>query len=69
MPTTAEEIVAAAIQLPESERLEIVSRLLETIGEEVNLPDMEDPDFIEEMKRRRDDLSDSVPWSQIRDED
>ena len=69
MPATAEEIVSAAIQLPESDRLAIVSQLLETMGDEVQLPSVDDPDFIEELRRRRSDPADAVPWSQLRDED
>ena len=66
---TAEEIVSAAIQLPESDRLSIVSQLLETMGDEEHLPRVDDADFIEEMRRRRADPNGAVPWSQLRDED
>ncbi len=66
---TAEEIVSAAIQLPESDRLSIVSQLLETMGDEEHLPGVDDADFIEEMHRRRTDSAGAVPWSQLRDED
>ena len=69
MPATANEIVSAAIQLPESDRLAIVSQLLETMGDEDGLPGVDDPDFIEELRRRRNDPADAVPWSQLRDED
>lgn len=69
MSVTADEIVTAAIQLPESDRLAIVSRLLETMGDKDNLQSVDDPDFIEEMRRRRDDPIDAVQWSQLRDED
>lgn len=69
MPATADEIVSAAIQLPESDRLAIVSQLLETMGDEDHLSSVDDPDFIEELRRRRNDPADSVPWSQLRDED
>ena len=69
MPVTADEIVTAAIQLPESERLAIISQLLETMGDQEQLPSVDDADFISEMLRRRDDPSDAIPWSQLRDED
>ena len=68
MSATAEEIVSAAIQLPESDRLAIVSQLLETMGDEEHLPGVDDSDFIEELHRRRTDPADAVPWSQLRDE-
>jgi hypothetical protein len=69
MSVTADEIVTAANQLPESDRLAIVSRLLETMGDKENLQSVDDADFIEEMRRRRDNPTDAVQWSQLRDED
>ncbi len=69
MPATAEEIVSAAIQLPESDRLAIVSQLLETMGDEDQLPSVDDPDFVDELRRRRNDPAAAVPWPQLRDED
>ncbi|MEI6540866.1 MAG: hypothetical protein WCO86_15280 [Planctomycetota bacterium] len=68
MPATATEIVSAAIQLPEAERIAIVSQLLETMGDEEHLPDVDDEGFIDEMQRRRHDAAGSIPWSQLRDE-
>ena len=69
MSVNTDKILTAAIQLPESDRLRIVSRLLETMGDEEHLPSIDDNDFIEEMRRRRDDSSGAIPWSQLRDED
>ena len=69
MSVTADEIVTAAIQLPESDRLAIVSRLLETMGEEDILQSVDDADFIAEMHGRRDDPTGAVEWSQLRHED
>lgn len=68
MPATFAEIVSAAIQLSEKDRLAIVSQLLETMGEEDNLPDIDDDDFSAGIQRRRNDPVDAVPWSQLRDE-
>lgn len=68
MPATATEIVSAAIQLPEADRLAIVSQLLDSMGDQEHLPDIDDDGFIEEMQRRRNDAADSIPWSQLRDE-
>ena len=68
MPATSTEIVSAAIQLPEADRLAIVSQLLESMGDQEHLPDIDDDGFIEEMQRRRNDAADSISWSQLRDE-
>ncbi len=69
MSVNTDEILTAAIQLPESDRLAIVSRLLETMGDEEHLPSIDDDDFVEEMRLRSDDSSGAVPWSQLRNED
>lgn len=69
MSVTADEIVTAAIQLPESDRLAIVSRFLETMDEEDILQSVDDADFIAEMRGRRDDPTGAVEWSQLRHED
>jgi len=68
MSSTLAEIVSAAIQLSEKDRLAIVSQLLETMGDEEHLPAIDDDDFIAEIQRRRNDPDDPVPWSQLRDE-
>lgn len=46
----------------------IVNRLLESMGDEDELPSIDDSDFLEEMRRRRQESSDSIPWLQLRDE-
>ena len=46
-----------------------MSRLLETIGDQDNLLSIDDADFIEDMRRSRDDPTDAFQWSQLRDED
>lgn len=69
MSPKADEIVSAAIQLPESDRMAIVSRLLETMGDHENLSDLNDTDFIDEIRQRRDNPGDIVPWSSLRDEE
>lgn len=67
MSATLAEIVSAAIQLSEEERLSIVSQLLDSMGDDEHLPSIQDEDLIEEMQRRRSDTADSIPWSELRD--
>jgi hypothetical protein len=65
---TLHEVLDAALQLPESERLVIASRLLETLPDELpGLPD-DDPEFGAELDRRSGDVVGSVLWEQLRDE-
>ena len=68
MSSNLADIVSAAIQLSEKDRLAIVSQLLDTMGDEEHLLAIDDDDFIAEIQRRRNDHGDAVPWSQLRDE-
>ena len=65
MQWTPETILAAALNLPESDGLELATRLLDTVPDE--LLSVEDPDFIVELDRRFNDGSPTIPWSEIRD--
>ena len=62
MQPTSEMILEAALKLPESDRLTIVSRLLETMPAEDSSASLDDPAFIEELDRRFADREGSVPW-------
>ena len=68
MQLTAETIFEAASKLPEGERLELVSRLMETLAGPPNLLCLDDPNLIEELNRRAADESGSIPWSVLKDE-
>ena len=68
MQSNSDAIFQAAIQLPEDERLTLVSRILETMPEEPVGLSIDDPDLVEELKRRSADLEGAMPWSQLRDE-
>ena len=65
MQLTPESILEAALKLPENERLDLAARLLDTVPPEILSVD--DPDFIDEMDRRFNDGSPTIPWSEIRD--
>jgi hypothetical protein len=65
MQLTPESILEAALKLPENERLDLAARLLDTVPPEIL--SIDDPDFIDEMDRRFNDGSPTIPWSEIRD--
>ena len=65
MQLTPEAILEAAMNLPENERLDLASRLLETVPP--GMLSVDDPDFIAELDRRFNDGSPTIPWSEIRD--
>ena len=66
MSTSRDEILDAALQLSESDRLVIANRLLETIPDEPPGPSLDDPEFLDELDRRVRDGSAGIPWSQVR---
>lgn len=68
MQSSYEVIFEAALQLPESDRLTLVSRLLETMPAEDACPSFDDPALAEELDRRFADQAGTVPWSELRGE-
>lgn len=62
MPNTLQAVLDAALQLSESDRMEIAERLLESLPEDelVN-----DPEFRKEIERRAADSAPGVPWKEI----
>ena len=68
MQFTADTIFEEALKLPEGARLELVSRLMDTLPGPPNLLSMDDPNLIEELDRRSADDSGSVPWSVLKNE-
>ena len=58
----------AALKLPESERLILVSRLLETMPAEDSCFFLDDASLAEELDRRFADRADSIPWSELKAE-
>ena len=66
MQLTPEALYEAALKLPESERLDLATRLLDTVPPGIISED--DPDFNAELDRRFNDGSPTKPWSEIRDE-
>ena len=68
MPTDPQAILDAALQLPENERLAIVSRLLETLPPEDVTISLDDAQLAEELDRRFADSEGAVPWSDLKAE-
>jgi hypothetical protein len=61
-------IFEAAVKLPESDRLTLVSELLETMPPEDECISFDDSSLVEELDRRFADQADSVPWTELRGE-
>jgi hypothetical protein len=68
MQLPAETVFEAALGLSESERLVLVSRLLETISVEDSALALDDDALMRELDRRFADQSESIEWSKLRAE-
>ncbi len=67
MLVTREEVLNAALGLPESDRLAIAVRLMETLPD--NQPGLTDDDSLfAELERRSGDPEGSVDWADLRNE-
>jgi hypothetical protein len=65
MPASRDEILDAALKLPESDRLLIATRLLDTLPEDLPGLSEEDPGFLDELERRANDAEPTVPVSEL----
>lgn len=63
-----EVVFDAALKLPESERLILVSRLLETMPADDTCLSLDDATLIKELDRRFADRTGSIPWSELKSE-
>ncbi len=63
-----ETIFEAAVKLPESERLNLVSRLMDTMPESVGGSSLDDPDLPAELRRRSADPDGAISWSKLQDQ-
>jgi hypothetical protein len=66
MEQNAQTILAAAMLLPENERIAMASRLLESVPSDDDTLSVDDPSLIEELDRRFADREGSVPWPKLR---
>jgi putative addiction module component (TIGR02574 family) len=63
-------VLEAALALSENERIQLVERLLETLGPETD--GVDEARFVAELQRRSDEIdqgkADLVPWSELKKE-
>ncbi|MEX2119898.1 MAG: hypothetical protein WD847_09920 [Pirellulales bacterium] len=65
MPASRDEILDAALKLPEADRLVIVRRLLDTLPDDIAGLSDDDPGFLEELERRAGDTEATIPVSEL----
>jgi hypothetical protein len=68
MQATPEEILEAALKLPETDRLVIANSLMETLPDEYAGLSIDDAGLREELDRRWQNRSGTISWQQLRDE-
>jgi hypothetical protein len=68
MPSDAESIFNAALELSEDQRMALALRLMDTIPDQAVATTLDDVELISEIERRFADQGDSVPWSELRAE-
>ena len=67
--TPAEEILEAALSLPEEDRFQLVAQLLESFPNDGFGASVDDADLVEELDRRFADTTNAVPLSKLWDKD
>jgi putative addiction module component (TIGR02574 family) len=68
MSENTQQIIAAALQLPERDRAEVVERLMESFSPEFlkEFDELWDAEF---ERRMADPIEESIPWEQLKHED
>lgn len=65
MASSPNEIIDAALKLPESDRLLIAARLLETLPDDYPGLSADDAGFLDELERRGADAEPTIPVSEL----
>lgn len=68
MPDSTNVLFEAALQLPEEERLSLVSRILDTLPVDDLTASIDDPDLLLELERRFADSEGAISWSELQAE-
>jgi hypothetical protein len=63
---SVDEIFEAALGLPKDKTRILLDLLMDSIPPD-GVMSTDDPGFHEELRRRMNDLSDLIPWSEVRD--
>ena len=69
MATSPHEIIDAALKLPESDRLLIAVRLLETLPDDYPGLSDDDAGFLDELERRAGDTEQTIPLNELWNQD
>lgn len=68
MPADLQAVLDAAMQLPEADRLTLVSRLMESLPPEGLTLSLEDPELAAELDRRFAERDEGIAWPELKEE-
>ena len=66
MSANREEILQSALELPEADRLQIATELIDSVAGDWPGWNSDDPEFAAELERRAEDGSEAIPWDLVR---
>lgn len=67
MLSSRDDILKAALQLSEADRLVLANQLLDTLPEAPPGLSLDDPALAKELDRRSGQWENAIPWSELRD--
>ena len=62
----SQEVLDSVLQLPETERLLIVGRILETLPDQIATGELGEDEFLAELERRSGDWQGAVSWAELK---
>lgn len=68
MSAAREDVLKAAMDLPEQDRLVIAAELMGSVAEGLPGMSVNDPGFADELDRRSNDGAEGIPWDQVKSE-
>jgi len=68
MQSDPQSLFDAAMQLPEAQRLTLISKLMDSVPADDNTTSLDDPNLTTELDRRFAEGDEGIPWSQLKSE-
>jgi DNA repair ATPase RecN len=66
MPVVREELLKAALELSEQDRIRLAGELMGSVTDDLPGLSVDAPEFLSELTRRSNDGPASIPWDQVK---
>lgn len=66
MSISREEILKLALSLTKTDRLLLVTELLDSFDDSMPVLSLDGPTFLQELERRANDNSPGIPWEEVK---